>query len=239
MERYDEFIEAIQSTEISFESSVFKLVLSVILGGIIGIERKRKGQMAGVRTFALICMGSTLAMIISIYIPQVYFQLKNGDPSRIAAQVITGIGFLGAGAIIQNRGSIRGLTTAAGIWVAAAIGLGIGVGMYWLSLICTCLVLFVLVSMEHYEHKMMKERRAKIIRIECEELNIDILRIKEVLKKFQIVIQDVLMQNDVANRRKTIEFVVLAKSETDFQQLFDDLQQDPTITSISLKNALD
>ena len=80
------------------------MLLSLALGGAIGYERKRKGQIAGVRTFALISMGATLAMILSIYVPQEYLGLKNGDPARIAAQVITGIGFLGAGAIIQMKG---------------------------------------------------------------------------------------------------------------------------------------
>lgn len=115
-------IGQINSIEVNTVSSIFKLCLSLILGCIVGFERKRKGQMAGVRTFALIAMGATLSMILSIYVPQEYLGLKNGDPGRIAAQVVTGIGFLGAGAIIQMKGSVRGLTTAAGIWVIAAIG---------------------------------------------------------------------------------------------------------------------
>ncbi len=103
-------IGQINSIEVNTVSSIFKLCLSLILGCIVGFERKRKGQMAGVRTFALIAMGATLSMILSIYVPQEYLGLKNGDPGRIAAQVVTGIGFLGAGAIIQMKGSVRGLT---------------------------------------------------------------------------------------------------------------------------------
>ena len=110
------------------------MVLSMLLGAVVGFERKRKGQTAGVRTFSLISMGATLAMLLSIYVPQEYMGLKNGDPGRIAAQVITGIGFLGAGAIIQMKGSVRGLTTAAGIWMVAIIGMAVGVGMYVLRL---------------------------------------------------------------------------------------------------------
>ena len=110
---WDEIIAQINSVEVNTWSSIFKLCLSLVLGCCVGAERKRKGQIAGVRTFALIAMGATLAMILSIYIPQEYLGLKNGDPGRIAAQVVTGIGFLGAGAIIQMKGSVRGLTTAA------------------------------------------------------------------------------------------------------------------------------
>ena len=100
--------DSVNTVEVSTVSSVYKLLLSLILGSCVGLERKRKGQIAGIRTFALISMGASLAMILSIYVPQEYLGLKNGDPGRIAAQVITGIGFLGAGAIIQSKGSVRG-----------------------------------------------------------------------------------------------------------------------------------
>lgn len=133
MDWFDQIYLEINSTEITTAGSAYRLVLSMILGAVVGYERKRKGQNAGVRTFSLISMGATLAMIISIYVPQEYLGLKNGDPGRIAAQVISGIGFLGAGAIIQMKGSVRGLTTAAGIWMVAIIGMAVGLGMYWLS----------------------------------------------------------------------------------------------------------
>ena len=93
MNLFNDFLNTISDTEVTTTSAIFKLMLSLLLGGIVGFERKRKGQVAGARTFALISMGATLAMIISIYIPQVYLGLKNGDPGRVAAQVITGGGF--------------------------------------------------------------------------------------------------------------------------------------------------
>ena len=95
-----DFFELITNSEVTFANAVLKLILALLLGALIGLERKRKGQIAGMRTFALITMGATLAMLVSIYIPQEYMGLKNGDPGRIAAQVVSGIGFLGAGAII-------------------------------------------------------------------------------------------------------------------------------------------
>ena len=134
------------SPEVNLTGAIAKLVLSMLLGATIGIERRRKGQIAGMRTFALISMGATLAMLISIYIPQEYLGLKNGDPGRIAAQVVSGVGFLGAGAIIQMKGSVRGLTTAAGIWMAACLGLSVGAGMYLVSIIATLLIIFILVN---------------------------------------------------------------------------------------------
>lgn len=93
-----ELYNEINSLELNLTNSTFRLILSMVLGMIVGAERKRKGQIAGIRTFALISMGACLAMLLSIYVPQAYYGLKNGDPGRIAAQVITGIGFLGGGA---------------------------------------------------------------------------------------------------------------------------------------------
>ena len=150
----DEILNLLQSDDVNALNAVFKLTLSLLLGCVVGLERKRKGQIAGLRTFALISMGATLAMILSIYIPQEYMGLKNGDPGRVAAQVITGVGFLGAGAIIQMKGSVRGLTTAAGIWMVATIGMAVGVGMYLVSVIATLLIIFILVTLERYEHKL-------------------------------------------------------------------------------------
>ena len=109
----DEILNLLQSDDVNALNAVFKLTLSLLLGCVVGLERKRKGQIAGLRTFALISMGATLAMILSIYIPQEYMGLKNGDPGRVAAQVITGVGLLGGGAFIQLYGSVRGLSTAA------------------------------------------------------------------------------------------------------------------------------
>ena len=126
---FADFLNAINASEVNLENSIFKLILSMILGIAVGMERKRKGQVAGVRTFALISMGACMAMLLSIYVPQEYLGLKNGDPGRIAAQVVTGVGFLGGGAMIHMRGSVRGLTTAAGIWMVATIGMSVGVGM--------------------------------------------------------------------------------------------------------------
>lgn len=123
---FADFLNAINASEVNLENSIFKLILSMILGIAVGMERKRKGQVAGVRTFALISMGACMAMLLSIYVPQEYLGLKNGDPGRIAAQVVTGVGFLGGGAMIHMRGSVRGLTTAAGIWMVATIGMSVG-----------------------------------------------------------------------------------------------------------------
>ena len=141
----EEIIEQFNNEQVDVVSSIFKLLLSQVLGALVGLERRHKGQIAGMRTFALISMGATLAMLVSIYIPQkFFFCTANGDPGRIAAQVISGIGFLGAGAIIQMKGSVRGLTTAAGMWMTACIGLAVGAGMYLVSVVAALFIILVL-----------------------------------------------------------------------------------------------
>ncbi len=116
---------------------VLKLLLSVALGGIIGLERQYREKAAGFRTIIIICLGTTVFSILSS-------KFGWGDPSRIAAGIVTGIGFLGAGVIIQNRGKISGLTTAATVWYAAALGMGIGLGEYMLTVSSIILVLLIL-----------------------------------------------------------------------------------------------
>ena len=123
---------------------VLRLFLATILGSFIGLEREIHGKVAGFRTHALVSLGAALMTIVSIEIYESYRSAANVDPSRIAAQVVSGIGFLGAGAIIRFRTGIRGLTTAASLWVAAGVGLACGAGFFKQALAATLLTLLVL-----------------------------------------------------------------------------------------------
>lgn len=129
-----------------------RLILAIMLGGILGWQRERLGRDAGPRTYALVCVGSALFTILSIY------GFSNGDTARIAAQIVTGIGFLGAGIIMKKEDHIKGLTTAAGLWVSAAIGMGVGAGYFLLSTIATILVLLVLAL---DDNKIVKRKELK------------------------------------------------------------------------------
>ncbi|MDD4336116.1 MAG: MgtC/SapB family protein [Firmicutes bacterium] len=128
------------------------MALATLLGALVGLERERQGKSAGLRTHALVCLGSALITIVSIHgFGQVGPGLR--DPARVAAQVVSGIGFLGAGTIMREGLSIRGLTTAASLWTTAGIGLAIGSGMVWPAIGATVLVEFVLVAMSRIERK--------------------------------------------------------------------------------------
>lgn len=130
---------------------LLKLIVAVVLGGVIGIERERSGKPAGLRTNILICLGSAILMDLSMRVGVLSNGARVGDPGRIAAQVVSGIGFLGAGTILQARGVVVGLTTAATVWVVAAIGLTVGAGNFVEAIGATLLVAIVLMGLGRVE----------------------------------------------------------------------------------------
>lgn len=147
---------------------VLRLVLAGVLGAVIGLEREYRSKDAGHRTHFLVALGSALLMIISQYgfADVLGTEHTSYDPSRIASQVVTGIGFLGAGTIILQRHYVRGLTTAAGIWATSAIGLAIGAGMYVVGIITTVLVLVGLETMNLFAYEGIRKNIALELKVE-------------------------------------------------------------------------
>ena len=142
--------------EITETLALTRLCVSLLLGGLIGLERMVHKHPAGMRTFMLICIGATLATLASIYICQTNPDLHNGDPGRIAAQILTGIGFIGAGLILKTNDGVQGITTASCIFVTAVIGVAVGVGMLLTASLVTLAVLIIL-SSSYYVRKRHKD----------------------------------------------------------------------------------
>lgn len=148
---------------------VLRLGLAVLLGGVIGIEREWRDRTAGLRTHILVCLGAATFTIVSAYgfsdwyghVPTNTRSTINSDPTRIAAQIVTGIGFLGAGAIFRSEDGVRGLTTAASLWMMAAIGLSVGAGYYELAVATTALILIVLVGLRTVSHRINSRNRGE------------------------------------------------------------------------------
>ncbi|MDD5382647.1 MAG: MgtC/SapB family protein [Candidatus Margulisbacteria bacterium] len=136
-------------------AAMINLTLAFIFGGLIGFVREKEGKTAGLRTHILVSLGSCLLMILSAQMLQLSGM---ADPGRIAAGLITGIGFIGAGAIVQGGGSVMGLTTAASLWVTSAIGMACGSGYYLAATFTTILTLFVLQSLRWLESKIIKSK---------------------------------------------------------------------------------
>lgn len=146
---------------------IFRLFLAVVLGGLIGLEREQHSHAAGFRTHILVCLGSALIMLLSAYGFSAFIDEENVriDPARLAAQVISGIGFLGAGTILRNGLSISGLTTAASLWVVAAIGLSVGAGFYLAAVIACVMVLISLYVLHIVERKFLRNKTIRLLKI--------------------------------------------------------------------------
>jgi putative Mg2+ transporter-C (MgtC) family protein len=171
---------------------IIRLVLAMVLGGLIGLEREFTNRPAGFRTHTLVCMGSALVMIISEYIFDMYHQMVNLDPARLGAAVVSGIGFLGAGTILKDGVRIRGLTTAASLWVVACVGLAAGAGLYWISIFSALLIYVTLILLKKIESLF---KSSGVIEIELDMLNVpgQIAKVTELMGKLKVQIRDIKM----------------------------------------------
>jgi putative Mg2+ transporter-C (MgtC) family protein len=169
---------------------LFRLVLAAVLSGLIGYEREFHGRAAGFRTHILLCVGSTLVMLTSMHIFDIYYTKAPVDPARIAAGIVTGIGFLGAGTIMHSRSSIRGLTTAASLWVVAGIGMGVGSGLYFGSIATTIIAIVTLLLFGRLEHAMIRKDWYKTLVVEARESVDQIKSIREVISGYGSDITD-------------------------------------------------
>ena len=154
--------------EVTLLSVVVRVVIAIIVGGLIGLERGLKNRPAGLRTYMVVCLGACLIMLTNQYI---YQTTQDGDPVRMGAQVVSGIGFLGAGTIVvTRRNQIKGLTTAAGLWATAGVGLAVGVGFYEAALVGGLAIFTVMTLLQKMDNKM--HRKTKILELYV-ELNKD------------------------------------------------------------------
>lgn len=183
-------------------SILLKLLLSIILGAIIGYEREYKNMPAGLRTHTLVCIGATLVQITAIEIVGRYQGIVNADPSRLGAQVISGIGFLGAGTIIHEGASVKGLTTAAGLWVVACIGLAIGNGSYIPAILGAAFAFITLKFLKMIEDNMSKKSPYLEISLLIDDMPGQIGKIGHLLGNMGVNIKNMKLEE---NRSEKIE----------------------------------
>jgi len=185
--------------------SIFiRLALAMFCGGILGMERGKKNRPAGFRTYMLVCVGATLVMLTNQYLCEVY---GTGDPARLGAQVISGIGFLGAGTIIvTGRNRVKGLTTAAGLWADACLGLAIGVGFYSAAIIGCLMILLVMSVLHRLDSRMMAHAKNLDLYMEFSKMS-DLGAFMTKIKEFGMKITDIEMTK--SNRGEEIGVAVL------------------------------
>ena len=168
-----------------------RLFLVTLMGGLIGLEREFVNRPAGFRTHTLVCQGAALIMLTGKYLMHNYNHIVNLDPARLGAQVVSGIGFLGAGTIMNDGHRVRGLTTAASLWVVASIGLSIGAGFYAGGVIVFILAYFTLVSLKHFEKYFGKRGGLLNISMTIEDIPGQLAKVADVMGRFKVQIKDI------------------------------------------------
>jgi putative Mg2+ transporter-C (MgtC) family protein len=215
---------------------ILRLGLAFVAGAVIGMERSSRRQVAGLRTHILIALGAALLMILSIWLPRQYSPGTPGDPGRIAAQVVSGIGFLGAGAIIRLGNNIRGLTTAASLWLIAAVGLAIGAGMFLAAAAVEVLSLTALIILGKLEKRIFPQERNKVLELSYKSGSADTAEALEVLGNFGIRVQSMdVNQNVVKGRAMKLRLLVGLPNETDITRLAKALKNTGKVERIEIK----
>lgn len=184
---------------ISDADTAVRLLLAAVLGGVIGYERQAKHKSAGLRTHMLVSIGSCLIMVLSINLYSAVQGLTNADPARLAAQVVSGIGFLGAGSIMKEGLTIKGLTTAASLWVVAGVGLAAGSGFFSGALLSTGLVVGILLLLGQMEGRLIGCPQAQLIVISADGPG-QIGKIGTCLGLLEVLIRDIRIEREMEGR---------------------------------------
>ncbi|MFZ3590886.1 MgtC/SapB family protein [Bacillus sp. DJP31] len=197
---------------------VGRLLLAVLLCGLVGIEREVNQHPAGFRTHLLVGVGSCLMMILSLYGFEPFLDNEHiqFDPARIPSYVISGIGFLGAGTILVKDSTVRGLTTAASIWVVAGLGLIIGVGLYSVAIITTFIILVILIALNKFENHFLQRRRRDYLKVSI-SVREELFKVIQCINEFNGKITNIVCQQD----QTIISFNLNAYNQVDLlEQLF-------------------
>lgn len=195
---------------------VGRLALAGALGGLIGLERVTHGQSAGLRTHMVVSLGACLIMLVSFHVHSLE---GKADPGRIAAQVVTGIGFLGAGAILRFGMSIKGLTTAACLWTAAGIGLAAGCGYWKAAAVTTLFTLLTVFILDRLEKTVLHGRAFRRIHIHAKDMAGLVGRVEGILERRGLGIKEVDIQRDVVEKRLQITILATCEEKTDVDSL--------------------
>ena len=214
---------------------VIRLVLSFLAGGIIGLERSNRRQVSGLRTHILIATGATLLMLLSIYLPRQFNPGGTSDPGRIAAQVVSGIGFLGAGAMIRLGNSIRGVTTAASLWFVAAVGLAIGAGMYIIAAVAEGIGLVTLNFLFIFEKKMFPAERFKMLEIYYRGNVTNFAEAQEILRKAGVFVQSIDLNQGSWKKESRLRLLIRIPNSVDIASIASSIQELGNVVKVEIK----
>lgn len=214
--------------ELTYATVAIRITVSILLGGILGLERGLKNRPAGLRTYMLVCVGSCLIMMTNQYAAQVF---RTGDPVRMGAQVVSGIGFLGAGTIVvTKRNQIKGLTTAAGLWACAAAGLAIGIGFQEAALMGGGAIFLTLTVMQSWDNRMHRNCAVVEIYVELSD-KIGLGSFLRELRAMNLDISNVQMEHDAATEDNNRAYIMTLRSrkKRDHEELFGKIRKIPGV----------
>ncbi|MBM7623480.1 MgtC/SapB family protein [Sporohalobacter salinus] len=213
-----------------------RLILAILLGGLVGWERESHSRPAGFRTNVLVCLGSALIMIVSIKFYTLFQASRTNDPGRIAAQVVSGIGFLGAGTIIREGFSVKGLTTAAGLWAVAGVGLAVGAGFYFSSISATVLIIITLTILSIIERNIVQNGGEEALRIKAYDQPGQIGKIGSALGDYDVQIIDVSIDHIDNEPNIYINLRVRLPADFEYSQVISHLTQTDGVIQVELKD---
>ena len=209
---------------------LLRLLLAAGLGALIGLEREAHGQAAGLRTHMILAVGAALAMTLSINLAS----LSGSDPARIAAQVVSGIGFLGAGAILRYGASIRGLTTATSLWTLAIVGLAVGDGQYLVGVATTILLLLILSLLDLVEKYVVRARVQTPLMVSGKADQLQLETLRALLKAHKMGMSNLFVSRNIKKQTVMLRVMVSYSGRTPVQPLLDDLSAMPGVHTFQL-----
>ena len=227
------FFSELVGTALSWEICFVRIFLSFLAGCIMGLERKFRMRFVGIRTLVLICVSSCVIMLLSIYLSRVLFA-GSGDPARLAAQVVSGIGFLGGGAILREGFNVKGHTSAAIIWTGAALGLSIGAGFLFPAFVALIFSLVALILIEFLEEHFFPAEELKVLYLTCTENQPTLKDLKPLAAKYGVIVTNLNNASLVDNVLKVSYEARIPKS-VDFEKLAQDLCQRFKVTAVELR----
>jgi putative Mg2+ transporter-C (MgtC) family protein len=215
---------------------ILRVLLGAVLGAVVGFERERDNQPAGLRTHMILVIGATLAMVLSVNLGYLFARPGTpADPARLAAQVISGIGFLGAGAILRYGYNVKGLTTATSLWTMAIVGMAVGAGYYLIGVFTTALMLVVLGLLNVIENRWVRTSVSRFISIDADYTKGVLKDVRHIVQEFADDLTSFNIQKEFKNKRLRIQVVARISRDQRLEELIDALSDIDGVKSLKVK----
>jgi len=215
---------------------ILRVLVGAVLGAAVGLERERQDQPAGLRTHIILVIGATLAMILSVNLGYLFARPGTpADPARLAAQVISGIGFLGAGAILRYGFNVKGLTTATSLWTMAIVGMTVGAGYYLIAVGTTAVMLVVLTALNVIEKRFVRTSLSRFLSIEANYRKGLVKSIRHVVEDYSDEVLSFTIQKHIKNKRLRIQVVARIPRKQKLDDLIDEISDIDGVRNLKLE----